>query len=1587
MLTRNRQLTSYGVALSAVAIALLLMLILEPWLAVSQAPFLLFFGAIMLSAWYGGLKPGLLATALSALVSHYFLMAPAYSLSLDFAGVGRLSLFILQGILFSRLCESLRVVKQQSQTHLESLKISEERFRLALGNPDMIAFGQDEKLRYQWIHNPLSYESSTGVIGKTDRDLFSPTEAEHLTQIKQKVLQTGVSTREEVCMTIKGKVQYYDLMIEPLFAANEHPQGIACTAVNISQRKQVEQQLQVATQQVTKILESITDAFFAVDSAWRFTYVNRKFEETSQYSREELLGKSLWEIFPEVADSEFYREYHRAMEQRIPVSIEAMSIPRLGRWFSARAYPSGDGLAVYYEETTEKKRAEQRLLAQYAVTRALTEATTLIDAVPLILQALCEAFGWQLGIVWSVERDPVLRYVNSWTSSKIDAQAFIESTQQMTFTPGEGLIGQILTTHQPIWVSSIAESDHFLRNSLALENGLRAVFGFPILWGNEILGVIECFSDSEALLLSAARTPAPDEDILQMMAAIGPQIGQFIERQRAQAALKESQLLFESFMSHSPISAYIKDECGRYIYVNAIVEQWFHRPLAEFIGKTDFDLFGPEIAQQLSANDAKVINNHQAIRVLETAIQDNEERYYMSLKFPLTDSANRRLLGGMTIDVSDRIRAEEALRLSEERFRLAARAVTGVIYDWDVQTGTVYRSEGLYELIGLHPQDFPTTREGWLERIHPDDRAAIDRRFPSLDEIQSDRYEHEYRVRHEDGHWIDLWDRGYLIHDRNGQLVRVVGSTSDITERKQAEAEKQQLLEQIRTERELLEAVLQQMPAGIIIAEAPSGKLILGNQQVEQIWRHSFKQADNINQYENYQGFFPDGRLYRPEEWPLARSVTRGEVVVDEEIKFQRGDGTQGTILVNSIPIRDSQGQIRVGVVTFNDISERQQAEEAIRESEARFRGVVESNMVGILFWEANGCLTDGNSVSAQLLGYSQEELRARQIQWRSITPEEYRPLDDAMLAEILSTGCCLPFEKEFIRKDGSRIPILLGGAVLPGYSDRGVAFMLDMTERKQAETAQRLLGEASAILVSSLDYQNTLADIASLLVPTLADLCFMDVMSAEGKMQRITWKHRSQPSSQSSLAIGVQDTKAQLVEYVTDEWMQSLGSRAEDLQFIRDNQIQSLITVPFLARSRTLGALTLCTTLESGRHYQQTDLVLAEELAHRTALAIDNSQLYHQAQEANRIKDEFLAVLSHELRSPLNPILGWTKLLLTRKFDEQGTKRALETIERNAKLQTQLIEDLLDVSRILRGKMVLNITPVDLKATIEAALETVKLAAQAKSIQIQTQLNPNVGLVSGDANRFQQVIWNLLSNAVKFTPAQGHVEIRLEKVGAYAQIQVIDTGKGINSDFLPYVFEYFRQADSTTTRQFGGLGLGLAIVRHLVELHGGLIFAESPGEGLGATFSVRFPLMASVQSPTLDKPQDLVDTELTGVQILVVDDEADARELVAFILEQYGAQVTVAASAQEALAVLDRSVPKILLSDIGMPETNGYQLMQQVRSRSPQAGGQVSAIALTAYAGEYDQKQALAAGFQLHLPKPVEAERLVKAIARLLKD
>jgi signal transduction histidine kinase/ActR/RegA family two-component response regulator len=461
---------------------------------------------------------------------------------------------------------------------------------------------------------------------------------------------------------------------------------------------------------------------------------------------------------------------------------------------------------------------------------------------------------------------------------------------------------------------------------------------------------------------------------------------------------------------------------------------------------------------------------------------------------------------------------------------------------------------------------------------------------------------------------------------------------------------------------------------------------------------------------------------------------------------------------------------------------------------------------------------------------------------------------------------------------------------------------------------------------------------------------------------------------------------------------------------------VRSYLAVPVVSRSgEVIGGLFFGHP-EPGVFTERSERLVVG-IAAQAAVAIDNARLYAAAQtaaeerkglldserlaradaeRASAMKDEFLATLSHELRTPLNAILGWSKILCMPGVSPVDFRRGLEVVERNARIQAQLIEDLLDMSRITSGKIHLDIRPVSPAAVIEAALETVRPAAQAKGVLLASALDPVAGTVAGDPARLQQIVWNLLSNAIKFTEKHGRVQVALRRVDSRVAIVVADTGVGIAPEFLPHVFDRFRQADSSSTRAAGGLGLGLAIVKHLVELHGGAVWAQSPGRGAGTTFTIELPLVASVGQgdPVVERPRrrgrsgpglEIRRMDLTGVKVLVVDDNADARALIQRVLEACGASVVTAGTVADAVLTVERARPHVLVSDVGMPEADGYELLRLVRGLGQARGGGLPAIALTAFARSEDRTRALRAGFLHHIAKPVEPSELVATVASVV--
>jgi len=672
----------------------------------------------------------------------------------------------------------------------------------------------------------------------------------------------------------------------------------------------------------------------------------------------------------------------------------------------------------------------------------------------------------------------------------------------------------------------------------------------------------------------------------------------------------------------------------------------------------------------------------------------------------------------------------------------------------------------------------------------------------------------------------------------------------------------------------------------------------------------------------------------------------------------------------------------------------------------------------GVIATDAHGRVTMMNPVAEQLTGRTILESRGKTLAevMQLISGVTRKPIETPV-ARVLREGLVagLAHDAVLIHPDGHEIPIADSAA--PIREDDGtvhgvVLVFRDASAEKMAAVRHEFIVEATATLASSLDYHETLVRLAELAVPRLADWCIVHERDDEGGAKQVAVAHvdpakremardyaRRIPIDMNAPrgAPAVMRTgRSELYPEISDALITQMVPDAERRRLIRSLSLRSSLIVPLAAGPAVVGAMTLVYA-ESGRKYSPDDLAFAEELGRRAGIAIENARLYgaeqrarEAADAASRAKDEFIAAVSHELRTPLTAILGWSKMMNGASLDAAQQRRATQTIERNAVAMSQLVEDLLDVSRIVSGKMRIDAHPLGVVPVVDAAIDSVQAAANGKQIRLVRSFETHTGEVLGDARRLQQIVWNVVSNAVKFTPRGGEVRVAVRSSADTVEIAVSDDGRGIDARFLPCVFEPFRQADGGSARVAGGLGLGLAITKHLVEIHGGTIDVASDGLGKGATFTITLPKLgapAKMQAePFAVVPSEEPEQELSGLRVLMVDDEPDARDLVRAVLEHSGSIVRTASNVRSALDALQDEVPDVLLSDIGMPGESGYDLIRQVRALPREHGGDVPAAALTAYVRPEDRRKVLGAGFMMHVPKPVDPAELVAVVAALAR-
>jgi PAS domain S-box-containing protein len=969
-----------------------------------------------------------------------------------------------------------------------------------------------------------------------------------------------------------------------------------------------------------------------------------------------------------------------------------------------------------------------------------------------------------------------------------------------------------------------------------------------------------------------------------------------------------------------------------------------------------------------------------------------------------------RIIGASKIarDITARKRAEGSLARSEERLALAQGAGNIGTFDWDIRTDSVEWTQELESLFGLPPGGFGGTFKNWRERVHPADLTTCEATIKEAIQGKAPDWQLEYRISRADTgemRWIDA--RSRIFYDDAGEPLRMIGINIDVTGHKRAE-------QSLRKQQEDYQTILDSVPAMIWYKDKENRHLRCNRRAAEFIGL-SVGEVEGTSAWE----LFPreDAERFYAEDLEVINSG-RPKVGLVELLNTPSGDHLWHQ--TDKIPYFDQDGKISGVVIVSSDITPQKLSQSRL----ATQYSVTKILAVAATLEEATPKLIRSICES---LGWDLGEL------WRVCADEE---------CLRCSGGWHSPSVAEDVYADMCNSNALRRGVGLPGrvWSCGESVWISDVTKDEdfpRAKVASRgglrsafafpiRAGQETAGVMEFFsrevrEYQVEVIEMISTLGSQIGQ--FIERKEAEEALRESEESFRTLAQTASDAIITIDE--ASTILFANPAVEKVFGYTAHEL---RGRQI-TLLMPDYLRRLHHAGLKRYQETgrrhiswegvelpglrkggeevpLEisfgefekNGRHYftgivrDVSDRKRAEEERERSLAS--EKQAREEAEEANRLKDEFLATLSHELRTPLTSILGWSRLLQTNNFDEAAATRAIQTIQRNALAQRQLIDDLLDTSRIITGKLRLDVRAVDPGGVVTAAADAVRPAADAKNIRLQTLLDPQAGPISGDPDRLQQVVWNLLSNAVKFTPKGGRVQVRLERVNSHVEITVADTGKGIVPEFLPHVFDRFRQADQTTTRTHGGLGLGLAIVRQLVELHGGTVHVGSEGEGQGTTFTVSLPLLPIRKEPMSEAPRvhpaaktDITldcPPELEGLRVLVVDDEPDTRELLQMVLTSCGAQAVLAASAAEALEEIGRGQFDVLISDIGMPEDDGYSLMAKIRRLPADRGGRMPAAALTAYARAEDRVRALRCGFQTHVSKPVEPSELIAVVANL---
>ncbi|CAN5312591.1 hypothetical protein BH20ACI1_BH20ACI1_05260 [soil metagenome] len=1045
------------------------------------------------------------------------------------------------------------------------------------------------------------------------------------------------------------------------------------------------------------------------------------------------------------------------------------------------------------------------------------------------------------------------------------------------------------------------------------------------------------------------------------------------------------------------------DENSRILFVNRAAERVFGYEVEEMVGQS-LTMIMPEHLRQLHEAGIKryleTRKRHINWESLELPAQHRDGHIFpIEVSFGEFQQNGRHFFIGIARDISERKKAEEIIQKTNERFRIAEEASNGFIYDLDPQTRIVERSEAVGNVTGYTNKELGNDEYGWTNIIHENDRERVADYFKKVEKSEPD-YKVEYRILHKHGYYINVLDKGFIFRDKKEKAVRIIGTTVDITERKVSEnllkeseclallsSEVSKALIHYKSTQEILAACADSMVEHLDAAFARIWTLnketnILELQASAGIYTHLDGEHSRIPV-----GKFKIGQIAQERKPHLTNSVIGDGRVGNQEwaIKEKMTAFAGYPLIVddNVVGVIGMFSRNTVGEATFDALAsisntialgiERKRVEESRFESEERLRLATEA--ADMFSWEFDvqnqTVLFSENFEKMSGFILNSSSLSFEEAISKFIHPDDAEQLKRSIENSIKANNF-FQSEMRSVNTKGETVWLESYGNVIRSGSNTPVKIVgvtQNITERKRAEEQVKESEQNLRTLANSIPQLAWMAqpdghifwcnqrwyDYTGITPKQMEGWGWKSVQDAEILPKFVErWKHSVETGEPFEMEFRLRGADGKFRWFLTQ------------VNPLRDSQGKIL---------RWFGTNT---DIDDAKQIElEREEIFKREKAAR-----------HEAEEANRAKDEFLSVLSHELRTPLNSMLGWVKMLNAGMLDEEKKQHAYTVIERNIRQQNDLIEDLLDVSRIISGKMKIETKEVDFAAIVARAIENIRPIADGKSISIELQNADDGQKIIGDETRLNQIVNNLLSNAVKFTPENGKVNVKLSNTNGKIRLDISDTGIGIAPQFLPHIFDRFRQADSTTRRAQSGLGLGLTIVRHLTELHGGKINAASSGAGKGSTFTIEFPQKSNSEQTAQPKAESFIREDnhnLKDVKILLVDDNCDGLQPLKMLLEIKQAVVECVDSAHNALKKLAQDRFHILISDIGMPDMDGYELLKTLREMNDNENKEIPAIALTAYASIQDRERALNAGFQQHLSKPIDFDQFLSAVENLV--